>query len=212
MKPWKSPGPDGIQGGFYQHYWPICREVLSNFILNFFGSGTLHPSMNNTFIVLIPKKKNVCHVIDFRPISLCNFSYKIISKIIATRLQYFLPNLIFPTQSAFVKGRGASQKVILAKKVIHSFRKKVGRKGWAMLKIEFNKAFDILEWNFVSEVLHKLGFLEKFIRWIEICFTSVTSRVLVNGAPTQVMHPTRGLRQGVHSHLIYRYCVWKCYP
>lgn len=119
-----------------------------------------------------------------------------------------MPFLISSTQSAFLKGRVASQNIILANEVLHSFKKKLGSKGWAMVKVDFNKSYDRWEWSFVSEVLHKFGFPGLFIDCLKLCFTDVSYQVLLNGVPSSIITPTRGLRQGdPFSHYIYIYIL-----
>lgn len=184
----------GFKGGFYQHYWSICGELVFKVVSIFFEFGCLPSSWDNTFIVLIPKRKNAYTLSDYRPISLCNFSYKIILKIITTRMQRLMSYLISSSQAAFVKGRSASQKISLANEVMHSFRKKKGSRGWAMVMIDFNKAYDRLEWGFVCELLAKFGLPAKFINWIKLYFSNVSYQVLVNGVPFSTIKLTRGLR------------------
>lgn len=99
----KAPGPDGFQGTFYQAYWDVVGSVISDSTKEFVDSGVLLKDMNKTHIVLIPKVSHPDHISQFRPISLCNFSYKILSKLLANRLKPFLPDLISFNQAAFVQ-------------------------------------------------------------------------------------------------------------
>lgn len=92
----KAPGPDGITALFYQTYWSIVKHDVVATVQHFFASGYLLRSLNHTNIVLIPKKDNPTLASRYRPISLCNVLYKFISKILATRLKAFLPQLISP--------------------------------------------------------------------------------------------------------------------
>ncbi|KAL4366778.1 hypothetical protein GQ457_05G010670 [Hibiscus cannabinus] len=123
----KSPGPDGFPGIFYHSFWDDIKEDLFRMIKNFFRSGNLPPEINKTSLVLIPKKPNPEEVTHFRLISLCNFSYKVISKILATRLKPFLSDLISPLQLAFVPGRQIQDNVIIAHEAFHAIKKR--RKG-----------------------------------------------------------------------------------
>ena len=86
--PHKAPGPDGIPGFFFQNFWSIIKTDVCNAIQAFFHSGSLFKAFNHTFITLIPKLPNPEEVSHFRPISLCNVFYKIISKILVNRLNH----------------------------------------------------------------------------------------------------------------------------
>ena len=101
----KAPGPDGFQGIFYQAHWEVIASDVNQLIGEFI-SGSLQPlRINATHLALIPKVQCPEFVSQFRPISLCNYSYKILSKVLANRLKNIMPLLISPTQNAFVEGR-----------------------------------------------------------------------------------------------------------
>lgn len=115
----KAPGPDGFQGTFYQTYWEVVSSVVSNSTREFMKSGSLLHSMNKTHIVLIPKVANPDQIGQFRPISLCNFSYKVLSKVLANRLRVILPALISFNQAAFVQDRQIQDNIVVAHEVFH---------------------------------------------------------------------------------------------
>ena len=94
MTPLKAPRPDGMPPLFYQYYWNLIGDDISNTVLHYLNSGTLPECLNYTFITLIPKRKNPVFASEFRPISLCNVLYRIFSKILANRLKKILPNII----------------------------------------------------------------------------------------------------------------------
>lgn len=101
----KAPSPDVFHGHFYHHHWELLQQDLWTMVRNFFATGTLYPALTRTFISLILKVSNPESISQFRPISLCNFNYKIISKVMANRLKPWLPNIITPEQSAFIWGK-----------------------------------------------------------------------------------------------------------
>lgn len=102
---WAAPGPDGYQAGFYQHCWDIVGMDIVNLVQEFFSSGYFPPQINYNFQVLSPKQEILIKPGDYRPISLCNITYKVITKILATRLKTILHKIISPWQTAYVPGR-----------------------------------------------------------------------------------------------------------
>lgn len=116
----KAPGPDGFHPSFYQHMRPTIQHDIYGMVASFFNRGYLLKELNKTNVVLIPKQHNPNQLKDFRPISLCNVSYRIISKVLANRLQPLLSQLISPFQNAFVKGRVISDNIILTTEILGS--------------------------------------------------------------------------------------------
>src|SRR4051812_11073692 len=98
-------GPDGFNGFFYSHCWDIIKSDLFEAILEFFAGGTLPRAWTSTYILPVPKVENPTSFKQMRPISLCNFNNKIISKMLSMRLANLLPDIISPEQRGFVKGR-----------------------------------------------------------------------------------------------------------
>ncbi|KAF7817649.1 uncharacterized protein G2W53_031618 [Senna tora] len=142
----KAPGPDGLN--------VIPKEV------------------NATYITLIPKIPDPESIAQFRPISCCNFIYKIIAKILTNRLKPIMNCLHF-TSSRLA---GIKKKAMI-------------------LKIDMNKAYDRLEWDFVMAILKAFGFHERWVRLVMGCITSVSYKVKLNGLLSRDITPTRGVRQ-----------------
>lgn len=132
--------------------------------------GTLNWRLKNSFLSLIPKKQVAEEIKDFRPIGLLNSIYKMISKVLAERLKRVLPSVISQQQSAFLKGRQILDSALLANECMDS-RIKSGIPG-VICKIDFEKAFDHVSWEFVDEVLDKMGFGELWRKWIQGCITN----------------------------------------
>jgi hypothetical protein len=120
--PLKAPGPDGFPARFLQQNWDLLREDIIKAVQAFFSSGVLPEQVNDTVIILIPKKNNPEELKDFRPISLCNVIFKIISKCLVNRLRPLLQDIISPVQSAFIPGRIISDNALMAFECIHAIQ------------------------------------------------------------------------------------------
>lgn len=152
---------------------------------------------SDTAIVLIQKGPNPEELKDFRPISLCNVVYKIISKCLVNRLRPWLDSLISQEQSAFVPGRRITNNALIAFKCIHAIQNGIGdRQEFGAYKLDLAKAYDRVDRAFLQSLLEKLGFHHKWVQWVMSCVTSVRYTVRFNGAPFCPFTPTRGLRQG----------------
>jgi hypothetical protein len=124
---------------------------------------------------LIPKTDNPEFVSDLRPISLCNVTYKVVSKVLAGRLRTILDDVISPSQSAFVLGRLISDNIPVAYEITHFLlNKKDGDSGYAALKLDMSKAYDMVEWDFLEQMMRHLGFDEQWIRLIMECVSTVS--------------------------------------
>lgn len=118
----KAPGPDGMPGIFFTFYCSIVGPQVVRFVQDYFQNGVLLKAMNFTNLVLIPKSAGAATFANFRPISLCNVTYKIISKLLANRLRTVLDRLISPYQSAFIPGRSITENIVIAQEIIQNLK------------------------------------------------------------------------------------------
>jgi hypothetical protein len=197
MAPLKAPGPDGYTADFYLQHWETVGPEVCAAVIHFFNSNHMSIEMNKTHIALIPKNSNPSNVTHFRPISLCNVIYKIISKVLANRMKAVLPHVISPNQSAFIPGRLITDNILAAYETLHTMHTSMwSRVGFMGIKLDMSKAYDRVEWGFLEEVMKKMGFPERWIAWVMECVRSVSYSILVNGQPVGNIKPRRGLRQG----------------
>ena len=147
--------------------------------------------MNYTHIALIPKKNEPQYVSDFRPISLKNVMSSIVSKVLANRLKVILPNVISDAQSAFMPSRQITDNTTIVFEVLYRMRnKRKGKKGQMTIKLDIGKAYDGVEWEFLRQMMIKIGLDERWVRLAMqiVCTTSYS--ILVNGEPKGFVQPT----------------------
>jgi Reverse transcriptase (RNA-dependent DNA polymerase) len=150
--------------------------------------------INRANIIMIPKKEGPKTVSDFRPISVINLFSKLLSKVLANRLSTLLPKLIFANQTAFMRGRYIAENFIATRELLHHIH--VSGNPAIFMKINFSKAFDSVDWEFLLKVMQARGFPQRWIRWINQIFVSSSSRVVINGQESSFFFHKKGLRQG----------------
>lgn len=150
--------------------------------------------INRALIVLIPKTTPALTPNAFRPVSLQNCPIKILAKILTSRLQQQVPRLIDIDQTGFIKGRSISENFVYATELVQSCYKR--KTPTLVIKLNFAKAFDSVNWDSLNTVLQVRGFPELWCRWMSQLLTTSRSVVLINGIPDPWICCRRGLRQG----------------
>ncbi|GJT47588.1 putative RNA-directed DNA polymerase, eukaryota, reverse transcriptase zinc-binding domain protein [Tanacetum coccineum] len=190
----RAPGPDGFTFKFFTSFWDLIQDDVVSFVQEFSRSNFLPKGCNSSFIALIPKVSNAKAVSDFRPISLIGCQYKIIGKLLANRLSSVIGDCVSSVQSAFIKDRNILDGPLILNEVLAWYRQR--KKKLMVFKVDFEKAFDSVRWDYLDLIMDKLGFGLKWRAWINGCLHNARSSVLVNGSPTEEFEVFRGLRQG----------------
>nr|GFA54174.1 RNA-directed DNA polymerase, eukaryota, reverse transcriptase zinc-binding domain protein [Tanacetum cinerariifolium] len=190
----KAPGPDRYTFSFYRHFWSTIEKDVFAAVQYFFAHGDIPKGCNSTFITLIPKIPGANMVKDFRPISLIGSFYKIIAKVLTNRLVGVLGDIVNEVQSAFIANRQILDGPFIVNEVIQWCKKK--KKQALIFKVDFEKAYDSVRWDYLDDVLDKYGFGIKWRGWIQNCLRSFRGSILINGSPTEEFQIFKGLKQG----------------
>lgn len=153
---------------------------FTRFFNDFHCYGNLSKVVVSSFVILIPKKANAVSLDDFRPIFLVGCLYKTLSKLLAARLKLVLGSIISNSQCAFVPVRQLLEVVMVANEVIDSANKE--KRGCLIFKVDFKKEYEKVNWTFLKFILHRIGFGEKWIKWMEALVCTSWMTVLINSS------------------------------
>ena len=191
----KTPGSDGFTIEFYRFFWPAIGPIMVDSFNYAFKNGEMSISQKRGIISLIPKKdKDKKYLKNWRPISLLNNDYKIVTKALALRLEKVLPTIISANQTGYVKGRYIGESIRIITDMM-SFTKKKNIPGLAVF-LDFEKAFDSIEWCYLQKCLEAFNFGPQLRQWISVLYNNISSCVLNNGFATKHFNLSRGVRQG----------------
>lgn len=191
----KNPGLDGFPADFYKFFWLNIKELVLSSLNYAFTSEKMSKDQRIGIITLIPQKDKIRTILkNWRPISLLTVDYKLIAKSLAIRLEKILPKIISQSQYAYVKNRYIGENV-RAVSDINDYLKQNNHSG-IIMQIDFEKAFDSVNWKFMETTLNKYGFGESFKKWVKLMYTDISSAVLNNGHLTKFFQIKRGVRQG----------------
>ena len=203
----KSPGSDGFTAEFYKFFWTDIKESFFDSVQYNYENRSLGSSQKLGLISLLPKKnKNPLFLKNWRPLSLLNVDYKIIAKVIAMKIKMFLPMIIHTDQSAYVKGRYIGENLIKILTIIELLNDE--DIPALLISIDFEKAFDHVEWNFIDKCLSHFNFGEYVRIWVRILYSDSESCVMNNGWASERFPISRGVRQGCPlSPYLFTLCV-----
>lgn len=190
----KAPGPDRHPPGFFQKFWYVLEEPVTEEVLRVFNTSIIPPGWNTSILCLIPKSSDADSLAQFRPISLCNVLTKGIYKVLANHLRPLMTKLTGQCQSSFIPRRSTSNNIMIAQEVIHSLHRRWGRNGTFIVKVDLEKAYDRVDWGFLEQVLMTSGFKENFRRLVLSCISSTEVAVNWNGELLPPFLPSRGLK------------------
>ena len=202
----KTPGSDGLPLEFYVKFWDLLCPILLRLYNFSFHHGSLSTSMKGSVTRLIFKKDDRKNLKNWRPISLLNVDYKILSKALTNRLSRVLTTIVGEDQTCSVSGRTIFDNLTLFRDTLDYIN--LTDETSILVSLDQEKAFDRVDRSFLNNVLQKFGFGPVFLRWISTLYQDAVMQILVNGFLTDQIPLDRGVRQGDPlSHLLYILCA-----
>lgn len=199
MHPLKSPDLvrlDGFHAQFFQNNWQVVGVETTEFIQTIFITSRIPMDLTRVKLVLIHKAPNPESVYQFRPISVCNTLYKLLTKILVNKLKPFLHAMIHPSQAGFVPGRRVTDNYVITQELIHYISQRKGNTYLMVAKIDLDKAYDKLEQSFIKYILLFYHFPAPIIDLIMACIASASISIIWNGKVSPAFTPSRGIWQG----------------
>jgi hypothetical protein len=191
-----SPGPDGLPVLFYKKFWPSLRHAVLD-ILNGFALGRVDIARLNFRILLLPKVPGADNIKQYRPIALINVIFKLVSKAFACRLSPIAHRIISQSQTTFIKGRYIQDGPLALHEIIHELKSK--NLPAVLLKLDFEKAYDIVNWQFLREVLLIKGFEPAFVYRLMQLVSGGQTAISINGEIGPYFRNKRGCGRAIQS-------------
>lgn len=179
----KSPGPDGFKFLFFKKCWTFIKEDFVNFLNSFYSGSVISKAVISSFLTLMLKNLNTLNLDYYRPICLVGYMYKVVAKILAERVKKVLFKIISSCQNAFVPGRQFLDGVLVDNEVV-IYATKVG-KYCVLFKVDLEKAYDKVSWNFLCYMMKRMGFGRRWLAWMELLVINSNMYVIFNGSPTK---------------------------
>ena len=197
MKKGRSPGSNGYTSDFFKHFWTYLGIFLFRTMQQSITDGSLSLSHKESIVTLIPKTGKALNSLkDWRPISLLNVDFKIISAAMASRLKRVIHHLVSPYQSAYIKGRFIGENTRLVYDLIH--KTNANNESGLILAADFEAAFESVSWSFLDKILKSYNFGLQFKNMIRLLYLNSEnfSRIILDGFLGDKIHMQRGIRQG----------------
>ena len=191
----KTPGSDGLPFEFYLTFWEDIEHILLDSFNYSYYHGKLSITQRQGILSIIPKKGKDCELLkNWRPLSLLNFDYKLLTKCLSIRLKKVLPNIIHRDQTGFLKGRYIGENI---NKVLNiASVTKIKNQIAYLMTVDFEKAFDFLEFKHIEKTLNFYNFGPMMRTWLKVIYNDISSCVINNGWISEFFSITRGVRQG----------------
>ncbi|WVZ88927.1 hypothetical protein U9M48_035394, partial [Paspalum notatum var. saurae] len=186
----KAPGPDGFPPEFYQVFWNIIKTDLMALFDEFHKGNLALNRLNFGNIILIPKVGDASKIQQYRPVYLLNVSFKIFTKVATNRIVKVAHKIIRPSQTAFLLGRNIMEGAVVLHETLHELHRK--NLNGVIFKIDFEKAYDKVGWDFLQQTMRMKGFSTTWCNWIK-SFVQGENVAINNDAYFQTR---KGLRQG----------------
>ncbi|MCO5551279.1 hypothetical protein L7F22_004778 [Adiantum nelumboides] len=194
LAPSSCPGDDGLTRGFFVTHWELMHVWLLRGCQDIFTSGCMPPSMCSGLISLIPKGADTTRLRQWRPITLLSSVYKILAKLISSRLRPYLLDLIHTSQTGFVQDRYILDNLFCLHQAMDWAR--TSATPLAIVLFDFEKTYDRVDWGFLEGSLVRMGFPEAWIRGILALYGSASSSVTIGGHVGRTFQISRSMRQG----------------
>ena len=194
----RSNGPDGLPYEIYidENIWQLIGDTYVAMLNDSIARGILPESMRECDIILLHKKGSRNKISNYRPISILNCDYRIFARILAARLNPAAQLLVHPDQTGFIKGRLITDNGILLTSLIEYAEYDPTAISGAMIFLDFEKAFDSVEWEWMFATLAARGLPASFIHMVRMMYNSPCASVIVNGFRATPFTTGRGVRQG----------------
>ncbi|CAI5994610.1 unnamed protein product [Closterium sp. NIES-65] len=194
LAPGKSPGQDGLPKELFEHNWDLLGPVLMQFIESFTRTAKLPREVSTAVTILLHKKGSKEELGNYRPITLLSTVYKVLAKVLASRLKKVLHEVISEDQAGFLPGRRLADAVAVVADAIEAGAS--DEKDWYLLMVDFQNAFDSISRAFLFRTLRGMGVPERFVSWAEGLHTGAGTRLHINGWTGERVAVEKGVRQG----------------